>query len=254
MLIRASGAPSSPWQGASEGSCSGEDTIPTGVTTYLLVAMDLFIGRGPSPIRRRPWKCRQTMRHSAATSLPARGRCRPPRCPVARPGQCTRLGAAWRCMPRIPPPLIALSAGVAQRLLSPEAPAPTKLRAAAVVIIGLASAGTAGAAAKRFKRSGTTFEPFHPDRVSVLVTSGPNAITRNPMYLGMAGFLLANAVHRGSWGGSGARGGVRRRNRPSADRCGGGGPAGQVRGGVRRVPSCRAAVVGPPLVAGVRRC
>ena len=32
-----------------------------------------------------------------------------------------------------------------------------------------------------------------------LVTSGPTAVTRNPMYVGMAGVLVAHAVLRGSW-------------------------------------------------------
>jgi protein-S-isoprenylcysteine O-methyltransferase Ste14 len=41
----------------------------------------------------------------------------------------------------------------------------------------------------------------HPDRASVLVTSGPNAVTRNPMYVGLTGLLLANGVRRGSWAG-----------------------------------------------------
>ncbi|MFW5470700.1 methyltransferase family protein [Knoellia sp. CPCC 206435] len=63
----------------------------------------------------------------------------------------------------------------------------------------LASAAMAGGAASRFVRSGTTLEPFQPDRASTLVTSGPNAITRNPMYAGLTGLLLAHALWRGSW-------------------------------------------------------
>ena len=72
-------------------------------------------------------------------------------------------------------------------------------RAVGAVATSLVSFSMAGAAGSRFRRSGTTFEPFQPDRASVLVTGGANAVSRNPMYLGMAGLLLAHAVWRGSW-------------------------------------------------------
>ena len=49
------------------------------------------------------------------------------------------------------------------------------------------------------EHSDTTVDPVHPDRASVLVTSGPNSISRNPMYVGLGGLLVANAVWRGSW-------------------------------------------------------
>ncbi|MGH3509194.1 MAG: methyltransferase family protein [Nocardioidaceae bacterium] len=65
--------------------------------------------------------------------------------------------------------------------------------------VSLASMSMAGSAAGRFRRSGTTLEPLHPDRASVLVTSGVNTITRNPMYVGLAGLLVAHATWRGSW-------------------------------------------------------
>jgi protein-S-isoprenylcysteine O-methyltransferase Ste14 len=100
---------------------------------------------------------------------------------------------------RVPPPLIALSAGVAQRLLTPAARAPTTPRAVTAATVALAATWMAGAATARFRHSGTTLEPFHPDRASALVTTGSNTISRNPMYVGMAGLLLANAVRRGSW-------------------------------------------------------
>ena len=32
------------------------------------------------------------------------------------------------------------------------------------------------------------------------MTSGPNGVTRNPMYVGMAGALVAHALIRGGWG------------------------------------------------------
>ena len=76
---------------------------------------------------------------------------------------------------------------------------PTKGRTVGAVTISLLSFSMAGTAASRFRQSGTTLEPFQPDRASVLVTTGANAISRNPMYVGMAGLLLAHAVWRGSW-------------------------------------------------------
>jgi protein-S-isoprenylcysteine O-methyltransferase Ste14 len=86
-----------------------------------------------------------------------------------------------------------------QRALSEGARSPTKARRAASATIAAVSFSIAGAAASRFRQSGTTLEPVHPDRASVLVTDGANAISRNPMYLGLAGMLLAHAVWRGAW-------------------------------------------------------
>src|SRR3954451_19984402 len=100
---------------------------------------------------------------------------------------------------RVPPPLVALAAALAQRALTGATPAPNVGRAAVTVTVSLASMSMAGAAASRFRRQGTTVEPFHPDHASVLVTTGANSISRNPMYVGMAGLLVANAIWRRSW-------------------------------------------------------
>lgn len=62
----------------------------------------------------------------------------------------------------------------------------------------MVSGTLAAASARQFRRRGTTVEPFHPDRASALVTDGANAVSRNPMYVGLAGLLVANAVRRGS--------------------------------------------------------
>ena len=50
--------------------------------------------------------------------------------------------------------------------------------------------------ALHFRRARTAIIPFQP--VSALVTGGPYRYTRNPMYLGMAGFLLGAAVYLGT--------------------------------------------------------
>ncbi len=62
-----------------------------------------------------------------------------------------------------------------------------------------ASAAMAGTTARGFRRRGTTLDPFDPAQASVLVTTGANSVTRNPMYVGLAGLLVANAIRRGSW-------------------------------------------------------
>jgi protein-S-isoprenylcysteine O-methyltransferase Ste14 len=61
------------------------------------------------------------------------------------------------------------------------------------------SAGLAGGAAAQFRAAHTTVEPFEPSKATSLVVTGPNSLTRNPMYVGMAGLLTANAVRRGTW-------------------------------------------------------
>jgi protein-S-isoprenylcysteine O-methyltransferase Ste14 len=80
-----------------------------------------------------------------------------------------------------------------------DPPRPTAVRAAAATVTAAGSAALAAAAASQFRRQGTTLEPFDPAQASVLVTSGPNAVSRNPMYVGLAGLLVANAVRLGSW-------------------------------------------------------
>lgn len=99
---------------------------------------------------------------------------------------------------RPPPPLVALAAGFAQRTLATGAPSPSVARRVVAVGMAGASIGLAGASARQFRRQGTTVEPFEPSRAGSLVTTGVNAISRNPMYVGMAGLLVAHAVRLGS--------------------------------------------------------
>jgi protein-S-isoprenylcysteine O-methyltransferase Ste14 len=98
-----------------------------------------------------------------------------------------------------PPPALALAAALAQRALSRDASPPTVTRAVAAGAITAGAGTLAAAAAAQFRREGTTVEPFRPERASALVTTGANGLSRNPMYVGMAGLLVANAARRGSW-------------------------------------------------------
>ena len=100
---------------------------------------------------------------------------------------------------RIPPPVLALAAGLVQRALTRNAPPPSAVRTAAAVVTAVLSGLIASAAARQFTRAGTTLDPSDPTRASVLVTTGVNAVTRNPMYVGLSGLLLSYAIRRGSW-------------------------------------------------------
>ncbi len=102
-------------------------------------------------------------------------------------------------MIRVPPPALAFAAGLAQRALTRSSARPNAGRAVLAMAVSLASTSIAGAAARQFRLSGTTLEPIHPDHASALVTTGANSISRNPMYVGLTGLLVANAIRRGSW-------------------------------------------------------
>ncbi|WP_216658521.1 isoprenylcysteine carboxylmethyltransferase family protein [Nocardioides sp. zg-1230] len=104
-------------------------------------------------------------------------------------------------MKRPPPPFLALVAAAAQQGMSRGASPASGLRRPAAVAVATASVAIAGGAASRFRAVRTTVEPFDPSKASSLVVTGPNSRTRNPMYLGMAGVLVANALRRGSWTG-----------------------------------------------------
>lgn len=101
-------------------------------------------------------------------------------------------------MTRPPPPLVALGAGLAQRVLAGPG-RPGGGRAALAAAVALASAALPAAAISSFRRVGTTVEPFRPEEATTLVTDGVYTVTRNPMYVGLTGVLVAHALWRGSW-------------------------------------------------------
>ncbi|GAA3533197.1 methyltransferase family protein [Nocardioides daeguensis] len=101
-------------------------------------------------------------------------------------------------MPVVPPPVFALAAGIAQHLLAPDRPAggARKLASAGIAVAAL---GLDASAVAAFRRHHTTVNPLDPARASSMVTGGAYRLTRNPMYVGMAGLLTAHAVRRGGW-------------------------------------------------------
>ncbi len=99
---------------------------------------------------------------------------------------------------RIPPPVLGLAAVLAQRALTKGAPPATSMRKVAAGTTAAASVAMMGSAAREFRSRGTTVDPIHPERATSLVTSGPFGLTRNPMYVGMAGLVAAHMVLRGS--------------------------------------------------------
>lgn len=64
----------------------------------------------------------------------------------------------------------------------------------AALSVGIVFAGVLG-----FRKAATTIDPTRPDSASKLVTSGIYRYTRNPMYLGFAGVLLAWGLYLQAW-------------------------------------------------------
>jgi protein-S-isoprenylcysteine O-methyltransferase Ste14 len=100
---------------------------------------------------------------------------------------------------RLVPPVYFLVALLLMAFFNHVAPGAQLLQApyryAGIVLMALSIAIIVWSALL-FRRAGTHIRPFLPS--TALVTSGPYGITRNPMYLGMAGTLLGAAVFMGS--------------------------------------------------------
>ena len=95
---------------------------------------------------------------------------------------------------KVPPPLAGLISGalawLASAALGPTAIAfPIRLTAVLALLVLGFSITSAGVRA--VLRAKTTLNPIKPETSSALVTSGIYRYTRNPMYLGMATWLLA---------------------------------------------------------------
>src|SRR5699024_4281278 len=71
-------------------------------------------------------------------------------------------------------------------------------RRALSVGVSAASVGLLAAAASELTEAGTTLDARDPAQASALVTSGVFARTRNPLYLGLTGLLVAHALWLGA--------------------------------------------------------
>lgn len=98
--------------------------------------------------------------------------------------------------PRVPPIGLALLAAGTQLAVGAKRDA-TRTSTVLAAGMGLASAWLMVGSVAEFHRRSTTVNPVSPG-ATALVTTGPNRLTRNPMYVGMAGILAAHAVMRRS--------------------------------------------------------
>ncbi|WP_236757457.1 isoprenylcysteine carboxylmethyltransferase family protein [Aeromicrobium sp. PE09-221] len=101
-------------------------------------------------------------------------------------------------VPRVPPLLLTGIAAILQAVGARRS-APTRASLAGAAALAAGSAWMLTGSVARFRQQDTTVNPVEVDRVSALVETGPYRLTRNPMYVGMAGLLLAHAVGRRSW-------------------------------------------------------
>ncbi len=98
---------------------------------------------------------------------------------------------------RIPPPLVATLIGVLMGVSARYFPGfdlALGWRLAAALPVLLLGVGICLAGVVSFRRARTTVNPLHPEKASALVDGGIYQYTRNPMYLGFAGILLAWAL------------------------------------------------------------
>jgi protein-S-isoprenylcysteine O-methyltransferase Ste14 len=98
---------------------------------------------------------------------------------------------------KIPPPAVALLAGLAMWATSQAGPSlalPLTVRVAAFSVIALIGGVIAFLGRAELKRANTTANPFKPEDSSALVTTGIYRYTRNPMYVGLVFVLLGWAA------------------------------------------------------------
>ena len=99
---------------------------------------------------------------------------------------------------RRPPPAVLLAmAGLTQHVMTRGREVTPSSMAVAAPVAGGSLCLLAGSAGN-FLRHRTTVDPVRVERAQHLVVDGPNRLTRNPMYMGLAGALLSHAIARRS--------------------------------------------------------
>jgi protein-S-isoprenylcysteine O-methyltransferase Ste14 len=99
-------------------------------------------------------------------------------------------------LPRIPPPILALTLALVMWPAAAEAPAPL-WRTAAAVLLFLVAGAFGLPALRAFRAARTTIDPVRVDGASALVTEGIYRVTRNPMYVSLTLMLAAWALWLG---------------------------------------------------------
>ncbi|WEG07551.1 isoprenylcysteine carboxylmethyltransferase family protein [Microbacterium horticulturae] len=98
----------------------------------------------------------------------------------------------------VPPPIVLIGAAGVQTLLTRKRESTAGSRVAAATVAA-GSGALAVWAVAALRRHGTTLTPEHPERTTRLVTDGPFAYSRNPVYLALTGLLVAHAVLKRSF-------------------------------------------------------
>ncbi len=102
---------------------------------------------------------------------------------------------------KIPPPVVTLVIGIAMwaireaRFVIAVSPLVRIVLTVAIALIGAAFISGGFIALRRAK---TTVSPMKPETGTALVTDGVYQLTRNPIYVGLASFLMAWAVYLSS--------------------------------------------------------
>lgn len=102
-----------------------------------------------------------------------------------------------RRRPLLPPPVLMTACAVGQLLTTPGQ-RPSRVSTVVASVPAAAALAMWFGCGAQLLWARTTVNPYRAQATRQLVTTGPNAISRNPMYLGMAGLLASHAVARRS--------------------------------------------------------